>query len=220
MNHPPNCEISTFLVSYTSLVCAMKKENPKGIVIGLDHNLDFLKSDIHQATHDFIQSNLDFGLIPTVTRPTHITSSSATLIDNIIVSQNLCCAYSCSILIDDTSDHLPTICVLNSLSSSKKEPTIIRSRDTRLCNLCALKENLKIYNWRSDLANPSPSKNMEVIHSKLKATIDLCIPYHERTVNHKQIRREAWLTASIKISIEKNKKLYAKMLKGECNKDK
>ena len=68
----------------------MKKENPKGIIIGLDHNLDFLKADKHQATNDFIQSNIDFGLIPTVTRLTHITNMSATLIDNIIVSQNLC----------------------------------------------------------------------------------------------------------------------------------
>ena len=65
----------------------MKKEKPKGIIIGLDHNLDFLKADKHHATNDFIQSNLDFGLIPTVTRPTRITNTSATLIDNIIVSQ-------------------------------------------------------------------------------------------------------------------------------------
>ena len=63
----------------------MKKEKPKGIIIGLDHNLDFLKADKHHATNDFIQNNLDFGLIPTITRPTRITNTSATLIDNIIV---------------------------------------------------------------------------------------------------------------------------------------
>ena len=63
---PPNSDTSTFLASYNLLICAMKKERPRGIIIGLDHNLDFLKSDKHQATNDFIQNNLDFGLIPTV----------------------------------------------------------------------------------------------------------------------------------------------------------
>ena len=220
MYRPPNSDTSIFLASYNSLICAMKKEKPRGIIIGLDHNLDFLKADKHHATNDFVQSNLDFGLIPTVTRPTHITNTSATLIDYIIVSQNLCGAYTSNILMNDTSDHLPMICVLNSLISVKKEPTIIKSRDTRLQNLTSLKRQLQVHDWTRVLADPSPSKNMEGIHKQLTTTIDHCIPYKERTVNHKHVRREAWLTASIKISIVRNKKLYAKMLKGECTKNK
>ena len=51
MYHPPNSDIPTFLASYNSLVCAIKKERPKGIIIGLDHNLDFLKSDKHPTTN-------------------------------------------------------------------------------------------------------------------------------------------------------------------------
>ena len=78
MYRPPNSDTSTFLASYNSLICVMKKEKPKGIIIGLDHNLDFLKADKHQATNDFLQSNLDFGLIPTVTRLTHITNTTNT----------------------------------------------------------------------------------------------------------------------------------------------
>ena len=112
MYRPPNIDTSTFLASYNSLICAMKKEKPKGITVGLDHNLDFLKADKHQATNDFVQNNLDFGLIPTI--------------DNIIVSQNLCGAYTSSILINGMSDHLPTFCVLNSLISAKKEPIVIK----------------------------------------------------------------------------------------------
>ena len=50
--------------------------------------------------------------------------------------------------------------------------------------------------------------------------INRCIPYKECHIYRKQLRREAWLTASIKLSIDRNKKLYAKMLKGECTKSK
>ena len=63
----------------------MKKENPSNIIIGLDHNLDFLKSAKHGPTNDFIETNLNFGMIPTLTRPTRITKTTATLIDNILV---------------------------------------------------------------------------------------------------------------------------------------
>ena len=100
----------------------MKKESLKGIIIGLDHNMDFLRAQQHHLTNDFIQSNLDFGMIPTITRPTRITNSSATLIDNIIVSQNFCGNYINSILINDMSDHLTTACVLKSLAVVAKEP--------------------------------------------------------------------------------------------------
>ena len=45
MYQPPNSDTPTFLASYNSLICAMKKEKPKGIIIKLDHNLDFLKAN-------------------------------------------------------------------------------------------------------------------------------------------------------------------------------
>ena len=70
------------------------------------------------------------------------------------------------------------------------------------------------------MSDPSPSKNMECVHEQLSTIIDRCTPYRERRVNHRHVRKEPWLTASIKISIDRNKKLYSKMLKGECMKHK
>ena len=220
MYRPPNSDIPTFLASYNSLVCAMKRDCPKGIIIGLDHNLDFLKSSKHCTTNDFIQNNLDFGLIPTITRPTRITQSSATLIDNIIVSQNLCGSFVSSVLVRDISDHLPTVCVLGSLVSAKKEPLVVKCRDMQLKNISALKRELSKHNWKDELVDSSPSKNIENIHATLTGAIDHCIPYKEHTIRQKQIRREPWLIASIKISVDRNKRLYGKMLRHECSQEK
>ena len=61
---------------------------------------------------------------------------------------------------------------------------------------------------------------MEKIHDTLTSAIDHCMPYNERTISHKQIRREPWLSASIKISIDCNKRLYGKMLRHECSLEK
>ena len=70
------------------------------------------------------------------------------------------------------------------------------------------------------MSDPSLSKNMECVHEQLSTIIDHCTPYRECRVNHRQIRKEPWLTASINISIDRNEKLYSKMLKGECTKHK
>ena len=131
MYRAPNTAPSAFQGCYESIIFAMKKRNPHSIIVGLDHNLDFLKSIKHLGTNDFIHSNLDMGMIPTITKPTRMTKSSATLIDNIIVSENLCGSYHSNVLINDMSDHMPTICILSSLKTTKKEPVTITSRDTR-----------------------------------------------------------------------------------------
>ena len=201
-----------FLASYNSLLSALKKTRPTSIIIGLDHNLDFLKANAHQPTCEFIQNNLD--LIPTVTRPTRITKSTATLIDNIFVSQNLCGKYVSNILLNDTSDHLPVICTLTDLNTMKREQLKIFSRDTRIKNLQALKYQLSSYDWCSDLGNASVSEDMSKVHQTLIEKIYYCISIKEHTIKSKNIRREPWLTASLKLSIDKNKKLYHKMLKG------
>ena len=136
------------------------------------------------------------------------------------MSQNLCGSYISSILISDTRDHLPTVCVLNSLITTKREPMVAKSRDTRLRNISALKRHLLDHDWTKDLNDSSPSTNMEKIHSTLSTFIDHCLPYKERLIKYKHIRREPWLTASLKNSIDRNKKLYVKMLRHECSLEK
>ena len=77
------------------------------IVIGMDQNLDLLKS-----TRKFLGLILDCDLWPVITRPTRITQRSATLIHNIYISKNLQCKFDSAILLDDISDHLPSVALL------------------------------------------------------------------------------------------------------------
>ena len=49
----------------------------KHVVIGLDHNLDLLKSSTHSQMQQFLETTLEYNLIPTITKPTtgsHITA--------------------------------------------------------------------------------------------------------------------------------------------------
>ena len=61
---PPNTDASKFVDEYCEILRQIKKCKYKNIVIGLDHNLDFLKSHHHGHTERFIEVNLEHLLIP------------------------------------------------------------------------------------------------------------------------------------------------------------
>ena len=78
----------------------------------MDHNLDLLKSDLHAPTRKLLDTLLDANMLPTITRPSRIMQHSATLIDNIFISQHLQQNFDSAIIIDDISDHLPCIILM------------------------------------------------------------------------------------------------------------
>ena len=86
---PTNSDINTFVSSLEKLLKKIKLEKNKHIVIGLDHNLNLLKSLIHKPTSLFAEMLLDNGMIPTITKPMRISKTMATLIDNILISEDL-----------------------------------------------------------------------------------------------------------------------------------
>ena len=49
--------------------------------------MDLLKSSIHKQTNDFTEMLLDNGMVPTITKPTRISKTTATLIDNILIRE-------------------------------------------------------------------------------------------------------------------------------------
>ena len=93
---------------YSELLKNLNKEKPE-LILGLDHNLDLLKITQHKPTEEFLECNIESGMIPQITKPTRITQTSATLIDNVIVSKKLSTHIESRILIENISDHLCNI---------------------------------------------------------------------------------------------------------------
>ena len=63
---PPNTDQKKFNEEYHMIITQLKKEC-QNVVIRLDHNMDFLKSSKHESTQDFIDQNLEWGMLPMVT---------------------------------------------------------------------------------------------------------------------------------------------------------
>ena len=63
-----------------------------------------------------------------VTKPTRITHTSATLIDNIIVSQSIYANHLSHIITEDISDHLLCMVSIPELTTCNKSPIQIKKR--------------------------------------------------------------------------------------------
>ena len=67
----PNTKESLLINHITKVTIMVKSEKSnKQLILGMDHNLDLLKSDIHAPTHKLLDTHLDADMLPTITRPT------------------------------------------------------------------------------------------------------------------------------------------------------
>ena len=82
-------------------------ENKLVFLMG-DYNIDLLNSEKYDLTNEFVDVLYCNEFLPLISRPTRITSKSATLIDNIFINnhEDLNCSLN-GILMADISDHFP-----------------------------------------------------------------------------------------------------------------
>ena len=85
-------------------------ENSDIIHMG-DYNLNLLSSDTHMPTNEFAEINFAQSLFPTINKPTRITATTATLIDNIFAPSSVITNCLSGILMWDISDHFPVFLV-------------------------------------------------------------------------------------------------------------
>ena len=81
-----------------------------------------------------------------------------------------------------------------------------------------MREALENINWDSQLK--PYRKNIDVMTDRfqrlLGENVDHFTPYRERTINHKKLRKEKWVTGALLISIQKGKRLYKKSISNQA----
>ena len=96
------------------LVLHVDAKGMKTILVCGDLNIDLLKHESHNSTRNFLDMMYSLGLYPLIDKPTSITDTTATLIDNIFTNE-LHHKLTSGILFIDISDHLPifALCEFN-----------------------------------------------------------------------------------------------------------
>ena len=137
---PPNSKEKEFLRDYKTLMEMLKQQKDTDLIMGMDHNMDLLKTNKHTNTQDFLDYNIDVNMLPTINKPTRITDSSATLINNIFISSRLQEEYGSGIIISDISDHMPIFLRLNGVHQPLTIHQTVTYRKVTDDNIKALNE--------------------------------------------------------------------------------
>ena len=209
---PPNTNETAFLESYKRLLLALRKESGKHVILCMDHNFNLLKSHVHMKTRDFLNTNLDNEMWLVITKPTHLTHSSSTLIDNIFVSNDIYSSYQCGLLIDDLSDHLPCYLIGHNLKLKKKEVPVITSRKITPKTLTKIKDTLISIDWQSVTNKESVNIAFKKFHEKIVSVLDNIAPYETFIPGKYSYHKEPWIPIGLLRSIKKQRVLYKKTL--------
>ena len=86
------------------------KNTKKTIFLCGDFNIDLLKYNNNNSTKYFVAMLFNLGIYPLIDKPSKITESSATIIDNIFTNE-LNIDITSGLMINDISDHLPVFCI-------------------------------------------------------------------------------------------------------------
>ena len=150
-NTAPLASVSEFNIAMEEILYSLKKKFSKAnLIVAGDFNIDLFKNDSHSLTTEFLTLMFGYGLMPLITKPTRITHSSYTLIDNIFTDDN--CSSTGGLVSTDISDHEALFMLDTSILHLNKLQ--VKSRCTRPENMSRLKSKLLDYDF-SDIVNNS-----------------------------------------------------------------
>ena len=206
----PNTDLSKFSEDYHSIINKMSKY--KNVVIASDHNLDLLKLDSHKATSDFNDFLLLNGYAASITKPTRITHSTSTLIDNIFCKGPVFFGYNSFVLVEDLSDHYPCIlqCELHDGAQNKDDHVLYKRKITDSVYL-KLNQNLLFHDW-SPIYSFDVDGAYDYLISIINKYLDELAPKKLIFISNCDYFREPWMTIQLCKYNRKCKKLFKQVV--------
>jgi hypothetical protein len=175
-----------------------------------DYNLNLLSSDTHIPTNEFIEINFEQSLFPSINKPTRISNSSATLIDNIFTSASLLTNSTSGILTWDISDHFPVfLIVYNNIPVTEETFKMTRSHCQK--NKQAFTDAMAGIDWTTITSCSNAQQSYTNFHSIMSTEYNRAFPLKRQKLGY--INKHPWVTEGLKMSIKRKHKLHPKCLK-------
>ena len=207
-------DISSVETSYLSPCDFSENSNAnKTLFLAGDFNINVLDYENNKNVQNFVNLMFEFSMIPTINKPTRVTSYTPTAIDNIITNSILDKDFKSAIIKTDLSDHFPVIFVikLKTMFSPKNQvDQLIFKRDFNENTITLFKQNLFETSWDSvkKIDDSNESKFLEIFSSLYEKYFPLT------KVKLKPKRKNSpWITNGIAKSSKRKQKLYEKFLK-------
>ena len=200
-----------FIENFLEILTNVNLMNNDEIIICGDFNFDLLKLESCNISLDFFNAINTCSLIPTITKPTRVNESSASLLDNILVKNPI--SYISGIIQSDITDHYPVFYInKNFLPTSNDNSNItIRYRIINDDTISALRHSLISCNLEDVIQEDDLNLTMQNFSDLLFSNYDNCCPIKTKTLSHKTLKCP-WISNEIKSHIKK-RDAYAKLCK-------
>ena len=100
----------------TEILDKMKSENKMVACVG-DYDISMTNIELHGPSQEFAEMMYSYSMYPCMTKPTHVTTKSVSLIDNICCNNIPGSSLFIGILYTDISDHFPIFHIDKSLTN-------------------------------------------------------------------------------------------------------
>ena len=185
-------------------------ENKTCLICG-DTNIDLINVLKHRATSDFLDTLYSRGFYPLISKPSRITRTSATLIDNIFIN-NLESNIKSGLIINNISDHLPVFVTYNCQIKSKKEENryrYVRLRTDESIN--KLRNDLLYEEWNGVYS--------EEVNGAYECFVERFLSHYDKNCpiiqckNRSSYNKKPWITKGLQNACKKKNKLYKDFIK-------
>ena len=113
-----------------------------------DLNLDLLKHEEHRPTSAFLDILYSYNVYPLISKPTRVTTNSATLIDHILTNDfDVQCKHKQGILCNRITDHYAVFHITNNSGAILEQPNCVLKRDYKYSKILKFKESLAEIQW-------------------------------------------------------------------------
>ena len=200
----PNTVVKQFNEWYAEKLKVLTKEN-KQIILGMDQNINLLHANEKCFVEEFLDINIGNGLIPSIMIPTRVTKNTATLIDNIFVSQDINNIMS-TVLECDISDHYP--CILNTEVSDLSIDDYYETRSINEKKQNDLIKFLNCVNWSKMYALSFQDK-CDFLVKRIEIGVETYMPVKQK-INTEKLTLPMWMDNELLVEIRERDKLFRK----------
>ncbi len=181
------------------------------LMIGSDMNMDYMKVHTNKNASDILNVFFTSGVLPTVKRPTRITHTRSTAIDNLYVKYDEYDNIDSRIILSDISDHFPIItCMGRRDRTVGRTSLVFNHRPIDSIQIDNLSEALRSTIWEGVPGNGCVSDSYDNFINHFTKILAENAPIKRTIIPHRSIIREPWITPSLIKSSRKCELLYRK----------
>jgi len=175
-----------------------------------DFNVNLMRYHGMQPIADFCNSLISQNFTPLINRPTRVTTTTATLIDNIF--SNRIRSLTAGVVVTDVSDHFGTIAFEQIDTEPVNNETRITYREYNEANKENFMEALTASNWDDVRSTHNANVAYQKFLELLMELYETHFPLLSKTINDIE-QKKPWISNGLRTSIKAKRKLYRKYIK-------